>query len=309
MTTPPDTANFDAWQALWPDARQYCVFASVGAKLGQWDMGTPEFDRAAGEWAKFWAQHMRGTGLVPAQLRVLLVDETSDAKADAIITAWAKAIHASGAGITVWEDPTYKDIAKASPEMIAQCDVLCPNRRRFLRGESPYQDYFAEQRTKGKVLELYSCSGPMRQQDPYSYCRLQAWDCWRFGAVSTYFWAFADAAGGSSWNEYPQLRASFTPLFITADSVVAGKHLEALREGVEDYEYLVMLDRALKERKGDPDDREDIKALFKELVVRVCAGVPEDANFPWVPPALPPRADAARTEILRALMTLEHGEN
>ncbi len=307
MTTQPDTANFDAWRQLWPYARRYCVFAAVGGTLGQWPMGAPEFDRAVGEWALFWAQYMRNAGLDPAQLMVLLVDEPDNVDADAVITAWAKAVHASGAGIRVWEDPTYQDMGKAMPEMVAQCDVLCPNRPLFLHAGEAYRNFFAEERAKGKVLEFYSCSGPMRQLDPYTYCRLQAWDCWRFGAVSSYFWAFTDAAGGSSWNEYPQPRASFTPLFITPDTVVAGKHLEAMREGVEDYEYLVMLDRALKERKGDPDDREDIKEMLRELPGKVCAAVSENGPPHWSPTAMPPRADAARTEILQALMTLEQG--
>jgi hypothetical protein len=306
MTMPPDTANFDAWRQLWPDARQFCVFAAAGGNLDGLALGTPEFDRAVGDWAKFWAQYMRGAGLDPAQLMVLLVDENSSAEMDAVITAWAKAIHASGAGIRVWQDPTYQDMGKAAPEMVAECDVLCANRPLFLAADDAYRTFFADQRAKGKVLEFYSCGGPMRQLDPYAYCRLQGWDCWRYGAVSSYFWAFADAAGGSSWNEYPQPRASYTPLFIDADTVVAGKHLEAMREGVEDYEYLVMLDKAIKDRKGDPDDRAEIKSMFRELPAWVCATVPESAQVPWKASPLPPRADGARAEILQALVTLNN---
>ncbi len=307
MTTPPDTANFDAWRQIWPDARQYCVFAAVGGKLEQWAAGTPEFDRAVGDWAKFWAQHMRDGGLDPAQLMVLLVDEPYEAAMDTVITAWAKAIHASGAGVRVWEDPTYNDMGKATPEMVSECDVLCPNRPLFHAAGEAYRSFFAEQRAKGKALEFYSCSGPMRQLDPYSYCRLQGWDCWRYGAVSSYFWAFADAAGSSSWNEYPQPRASFTPLFIDADTVVAGKHLEAMREGVEDYEYLVMLDKALEANKGKGIAyyRENAKRLLKELPNMVCAAIPENGQFPWKASLQPPRADMARAKILQMLMAIE----
>ncbi len=307
MTAPPDTANFDAWRQLWPDARRYCVFVSVGDKIGTLPMDTPGFERAVGAWAQFWDGYMRNVGLDPKQLMVLLVDEPYDNKMDVIITAWAKAIHASGTDIRVWEDPTYRDMAKAMPEMIAECDVLCPNRKLFTEGGEDYRRLFAEQRAKGKVLEFYSCNGPMRLLDPYTYCRLQAWDCWRYGAVSTYFWAFADGAGASSWNEYPLPRAAYTPLFIDAETVVAGKHLEAMREGVEDYEYLVMLDKAIKDRKGDPDDREDIKEMFKELPDRVCAVLPEIGRLRWEHSPMPPRADAARTETLEALRTLEQG--
>lgn len=62
-----------------------------------------------------------------------------------------------------------------------------------------------------------------------------------------YFWSLTDTGGASSWNEYVTTRLPYSPFFIDSDSVTAGKHLEALREGVEDYEYLVMLDRAVRE--------------------------------------------------------------
>ncbi len=307
MTAPPDTANFDAWRRLWPDARRYCVFAAVGDKFQQWPMGTPEFNRAVGDWAVFWDGYMRGAGLDPAQLLVLLVDEPFEAKMDAVITAWARAIHASGAGIRVWEDPTYTDMAKATPEMIAECDVLCPYRKLFYEGGDAYRAFFAEQHAGGKKLEFYSCSGPMRLLDPHTYCRLQAWDCWRYGAEATYFWAFADGAGGSSWNEYPQPRAAYTPLFIDPETVTAGKHLEAMREGVEDYEYFVMLDKAVKDGKGAAADREAAARLLRELPDRVCAAMPDKGRARWELSALPNRADTARLEMLRVLMRLEHG--
>ena len=39
----------------------------------------------------------------------------------------------------------------------------------------------------------------------------------------------------------------YTPIFLDEVSVTAGKHLEAAREGIQDYEYFVMLDRAIQE--------------------------------------------------------------
>lgn len=305
MTVPPDTSNFDAWRRLWPNARRYCVFAAVGNKCKQWPMGTEAFNQAVGDWARFWGEYMRGAGLEPSQLLVLLVDEPHNAEMDAVITHWAKAIHASGAGIQVWEDPTYRDMAEATPEMIAQCDVLCPNRQLFYAGGKGYRAFFAEQRAKGKTLEFYSCSGPMRLLDPYTYCRLQAWDCWRYGAVATHFWAFADGAGGSSWNEYPQPRNAYTPLFIDDKTVAAGKHMEAMREGVADYEYLVMLDRAIQDKKGSESAREHAAALLRELPEYVCAVMPDSGLARWRPPSVPIRAELARLEILRALMRLQ----
>jgi hypothetical protein len=302
---PPDTANFDGWLKLWPGAGRYCVFASVGARFQDWAAGTPEFERAVEDWAKFWAGKMRENGLDPAQLMVLLVDEPREPEHDATIAAWARAMRASGAGIKVWEDPIHADAATASKEMFALCDVLCPNRPMFLNGDDAYRAGFLN-RPAGQALEFYSCSGPMRLLDPYAYCRLQGWDCWRYGAEASYFWAFADAAGGPSWNEYPQPRAAYTPLFIDAKGVTPGKHLEACREGIEDCEYLLMLRKAVDSGAGSAEARAEGARLLDELPERVGT---KKTDFAWKPAGLPTAANAARVEILNAIEALQRATN
>ncbi len=306
MTAPPDTSNFDAWRQLWQSARRYCVFASVSNKFKEWTLETPEFNRAVGDWAKFWGDYMRQAGLEPSQLIVLLVDEPRSQEMDVIIKAWAKAIHASGAGFLVWEDPIYNDMSKALPEMIAECDILCPQRSIFYKSGEEYRKFFIEQRNKGKVLEFYSCSGPMRLLDPYIYCRLQAWDCWRYSAISTNFWAFADGGGGSSWNEYTHPRTSYTPLFIDEDTVVPGKHLEAMREGIEDYEYLLMLDKAIKDGKGSPELREYAQSMLHDLPEYVCGTISDKPNIRWKDSLMPCRTDQARHTILQILTKMQN---
>ncbi|HOK10583.1 MAG TPA: hypothetical protein PLJ10_13100 [Candidatus Hydrogenedens sp.] len=304
MTAPPDTSNFDAWRQLWHDARQYCVFVSVANKLKNWDIETPPFNKAVAEWAKFWGNYMRKAGLDPSQLVILLVDEPHEHSADTIIKAWAKVIHDSGAGITIWEDPIYKDMSQALPEMIAECDVLCPNRQLFYSCGEEYRKFFVNQRNQGKKLEFYSCSGPMRLLDPFSYCRLQAWDCWRYGARATYFWAFADSAGASSWNDYLCTRNTYTPLFIDETSVTPGKHLEAMREGIEDYEYLLMLDKAIKEGKGSESTRQKAESLLRELPEKVLATMPENGRLFWRESKNPEIVDPIRQQILQILNQL-----
>jgi hypothetical protein len=146
----------------------------------------------------------------------------------------------------------------------------------------------------------------MRLLDPYAYCRLQGWDCWRYGAEASYFWAFADAAGGPSWNEYPQPRAAYTPLFIDAKGVTPGKHLEACREGIEDYEYLLMLRKAVDSGAGSAEARAEGARLLDELPERVGT---KKTDFAWKPAGLPTAANAARVEILNAIEALQRATN
>jgi hypothetical protein len=307
MIEPPDTSHLDAWLQLWEGARQYCVFLSVNDHLASFAMGTPAFDEAVKAWAMFWAAHVREKGLKPEQFAVLLVDEPQAGEQDAIILAWAKAIRAANTGIRVWEDPIYRDMNKANPAMIASCDVLCPNRQIFLSANQDYRDYFGGRRERGATLEFYSCSGPVRLLDPYSYHRLQAWTCWEYGAAASYFWAFGDTGGASCWNEYATERSSYAPLFLDADSVTAGKHLEACREGIEDYEYLSMLKKAVEDasaRGANGKALDRARRLLADAPRRVNASS-KTPSFRWHNENVDrDAADRVRIEILTALTSL-----
>ena len=145
----------------------------------------------------------------------------------------------------IWEDPTYHDPAKAPSDLFDVSQVLCPNRPMWLVGGDEFARFYLNEQRRGRTLQFYSCSGPARLLDPYSYYRLQAWHCWQIGATGSWFWSFGDNAGSSSWNEYMAVAGPYTPLFLDDNSVVAGKQMEAIRESVEDYEYFVMLRQAI----------------------------------------------------------------
>lgn len=309
MTEPPDTANFDEWLERWPGARQYCVFAAVGDRIGTCAMGTPAFDAAVGAWARFWADHARGKGVNPEQLAVLLVDEPRERKQDETILAWIRAIHAANTGIRPWEDPIWGDMASALPEMYAECDVLCPNRPLFFHAKQEYRDFFINRREHGSTLDFYSCDGPARLLDPYSYYRLQAWTCWQYGAKGSYFWAFGDTGGASSWNEYLLPASSYCPVFLDATSVTPGKHLEAVREGIEDYEYLAMLQDAvtMAEKNGTTAAGavDEARTLLATEPQRVCEGQ-KPITFTWHAERNRQEADTVRLAVLRLLGALHY---
>ena len=245
MIEPPATDPFDAWIELWPDAAQYMVFAKVGERFQSWEMGTPEFDRAVKDWVRFWAEYMVAKGKLPDQVALLLVDEPREPFQDELILAWSKPIRQAATGVRIWEDVNHIDMSHADPEMVDSLHVLSPHYGAFLRGNPAYRDYFLAKRDQGIALEFYA--GNHRDSDPY-FGRLMAWSCWRFGAEGFYTWSLTDTGGAtSSWNEYLAFKSSFAPLFIARDSITAGKHLVATREGIQDYEYFAMLDQAVRE--------------------------------------------------------------
>ena len=301
-----DTQNMDQWLGRWPGAKRYMVFLSVGPSLGGVKFDSPAFPRRVKAWIAAWVGHLRTKGVSPESLCLLIHDEPNESSDVGPLVAWARAIHAAEPKVVIWEDPTYRDPAKAPAEVFEVSQVLCPNRPMWLAGGDKFAQFYLDQQRRGRMLQFYSCSGPARLLDPYSYYRLQAWHCWQIGATGSSFWSFGDNGGSSSWNEYMAAAGPFTPLFLDDTSVVAGKQMEAIRESVEDYEYFVMLRAAVARAKAGGRTGPEIgraESLLSDGARQVLAAPDADKLF-WHDPKDRSRADAVRIEILKLLTAL-----
>jgi len=300
LTQDPDNTEFDRWVDRWPEADAYGVYLGAKDSFAGFSINTTAFHRAVGEWASFWAAHLESLGLRPDQLLLHVVDEPHSAAQDRIILAWAQAVHDSGSGVQIWVDPTYKNMQDADQSMIAETDILCPNRQIYMSQGEPYAEYFAQRLAAGTNLEVYSCKGPMRLLDPFSYVRMQAWTAWKMQATAMYFWSFVDSGGVSSWNEYPVTRSHpYVPSFIDRTSVTTSKHMEAMREAEEDYEYLFLLKQAIEDaeqRGADATLIQQARDLLDTIPDQVIPA--EDASFMWMSSLDRTTAEAARVEIL-----------
>jgi hypothetical protein len=268
--------------------------------------GTPEFDRRVGTWISAWVRHLRSKGIAPDRLALLIHDEPHEGSDVTSLVAWSRAIRAAEPGVLLWVDAAYRQPAQAPPEVFEVSDVLCPNRPMWLAGGQPFADFYRAQQSRGKRLHLYSCSGPARLLDPYAYYRLQAWQCWREGATGTFFWAFGDNSGASSWNEYLARSGPYTPLFLDDTRVAPGKQMEAIRESVQDYETLRLLQQAIQqaERAGhDGPSLEAARRLLESAAAEVLDA--EDASrLEWHEDKDRSLADTVRARLLKALADL-----
>jgi len=305
----PDTADFDAWVRLWPGAARYLVFASVGSRgsdrssFAGSPVGTPLFTKKVSAWVRFWAGHVRDLDLEPGQLGLLLVDEPHSAAGYGVIRAWADVIHRAAPDVVVWEDPTPRSW-DGFDAMAKACDVVVPNRGQWLTRDEAFRNRFRALRDAGTALGFYSCAGPARCFDPFSYYLAQAWHCFGEGGTWMGFWAFGDNGRASCWNEYMATgNGPYCPLYIDAASVTPAKYMEAVAEGVQDYEYLVMLRKrvATLKQAGKPSPLlTQAEALLARAVGRVLAG--EDGpNYHWDVAKDRAVADRVRVEILETL--------
>ena len=182
---------------------------------------------------------------------------------------------------------------------------MCPDRNSFLRGNEAYRDFYRNQRAAGKNLEFYSPLGPTRLLDPHAHYRLSAWSAWREGATAISFWAFSDNGGSSSWNEYVAPRTDYSPLFLDPSSVVSSKKMAALREGVEDFEYLRMLSEAIVAAQNQGADATLIAAAQNLLTTSPdTVLVPAGTLTAWQSALDRSVADRQRLAILDALISL-----
>ncbi|NMA40385.1 MAG: hypothetical protein GX937_09435 [Lentisphaerae bacterium] len=303
-----DFTNWDEWVELWSGARQYCVFMCVRDKFHNEAMGTERFNRMVGDYMTAWANYLKKTGMQPRQLVVLLWDEPYSHEHDRVIITWAKAIRAVNPGIVLFEDPIYRKPEEGLPEMYELCDVLCPQTPMLLTYGEPFKQFYLKQRDAGRELWLYSCSGPAKLLDPIAYHRAQKWRAFEMGAKGSFYWALGCGGGqGDSWNAYSQPGREFSPYFVSQTTVMDGKHSEAVREGVQDYEYLVMLqDRIAQLKKAGKGGAALAKAerLLAEAPGRALASVLPD-NLRWEVPKDRSLMDQVRIEILHALAELK----
>ena len=103
----------------------------------------------------------------------------------------------------------------------------------------------------GKTVWFYGCSGPAAELDPASYYRGLSWYAAKYNAEGIMFWAFGSTGGsGSSWNPYGAKAPAYSPFFVDDESVHTTKQMEAIREGMYDYEYILSARKKIAELKN-----------------------------------------------------------
>jgi hypothetical protein len=301
LTEKPDTARFDEWVGQWPQARLYLVFLGGADSFAGAKIGTEEFRVRVGNWAHFWAQHMRDLGLKPSRLGYLQYDEPNETQGYTINEEWAKAFRAAEPEIVRFVDPQPQEPETCVP-MMEQMTVLCPHRPQWLTTDS-FPALFEDQRAKGRDLWFYSAAGPARTFDPFSYYLAEPWHAFAVGGKGASFWAFGDNSNTPTWNEYASDGSPYCPLFLTEDSVVSAKWMEAVTEGSEDFECLVMLRERVAQLEAAGKAGEQVaqaQALLQTGPQRVLA-MEKGMNYTWDQPKDRAIADQVRYEVLDML--------
>jgi hypothetical protein len=268
--------KFDAlnqWIKQRPNARRYYVFANVSDEFAGMKAGTEQFNVRVAAWARALAEHMISRGLKPEQLGLMLVDEPGTDEQMRRVLHWAAAIRQASPRPIMYQDFDFvqgdntrgPDYLKLAHDVATSVDAISPQFILYHRGEQAAVDYFEELRRNGCRFGFYQCMGPVKTYSPLVYYRLLSWQAFIHHAEELGFWAFYDKGNAiSSWNEYDSSARQYTPVFIDPKGITSGIHWEAVREGIEDHEYLAMLQDAA-DRTADARLKSEAGALIKSI--------------------------------------------
>ena len=307
MLTPPNTAVLDAWLDLWPNARHYGVFTHQPEDLPD----TPAAKRRIAEWITFWVDHLEAHGISPEQLTLQFVDEPNSSEKDRRVIGYARAVKAAQPKVQIFTNPIWADLSEADPELFAVADRICIHRPRTIKYRDKQEKFVSNLDKAEKQVGFYSCHMRAQVMDPYAYYLLQAWDCFRRGMTYTRFWSFASSGGGaaSSWRAPVGRWWCATPQFLDKNGCTTAKHMEAIRESLYDYEYMVILrDRAevAKKAGGKAEAVARAEAVLKSGPERILTANGVDELY-WSKPKDRSVADTVRLEVLALIEELEPG--
>lgn len=322
LIKPLQTEGLDRWVAQWPGARRYAVFANVPTyenprnSFAGTAEGSPEFNARVASWAKALGEHMISLKLKPEQLALCLVDEPANSEQDQRVIVWARAIRAATPRPIIFEDPdtvpspANAERFKSESEYISLSDIVCPQFMPYHTGGTEAAEYYEKFRQAGHSLWFYQCMGPVKTFSPQIYYRELAWHAFARNFVGIGFWSFFDKGNMiSCWNEYDTSRTPFVPTFLDPRGITSGLHWEAIREGVEDYEYLAMLKDAAGQT-GDTKLQSEAMALLRSADTALIRATPANnnwsENYAWkddAPGGFKP--DAYRIQVLHLLEKLK----
>jgi len=275
-------------------------------------IGTKKFEHMVTQWVTMFVGHARSIGIEPWRIAFEFLDEPQSPEAWKTNAIWGRIIKAAAPEIRIFTDAGgYEEPNGELEDMLKTCDVICPHLPSYANRMDDVRNRVHSISTPSKKFWFYSCMGPSRLLDPYYYHRLQAWYCWKNGAVGMGFWNYWNDykdGGTSAWNELFSRQVSFGMVYTTSSTLTTSKHWEAVREGVEDYEYLVMLSDRVEEMKGKgqvSDVLSEAEELLRTLPEKV-AGNYFHANTYWCIDKDRKPADQARIEILESLEKLNN---
>lgn len=240
---------------------------------------SPLWNKAHAEWLAAWIQHLKDLGIGYEKYALYPIDEPGlrDGLVEQYIE-YSKLARAVDPQILIYNDPvagaTMSDLKKMAPYV----NIWCPNRNGFLLHEGNEKLDFIK--STGSTVWTYECQGNAKHQSPLGYYRAQAWLAWHHGLTGIGFWSYCTSSS-DPW--YVPVGTNDYLLIYQGKGVVSSKRWEAIRDGVEDYNLLRLLQQKVVSGalKGKARAAQNLLKKEASTVAQFC-GLDEDGTLPGV---------------------------
>ncbi len=229
-------------------ARTYLFFFNFNWKskyelFGEWM--TPAWKKNFSLWLRNWVEHLKETGIGYDKFAMYPFDETLGDEfyelAGLIKSIDPKIrIYANSFGKGPADFMRFKNLI----DIWCLRDVYCIQHPNWLAAIKGF----------GKEVWTYEAKGPGKANHPYSYYRLLPWRAFKQGQTGAGFWTYVDYYKKQGWDDTGSLYGYYGVIYgsciqkqvdTLGENIVPSRRWEAWREGIEDYQYLYELQKAI----------------------------------------------------------------
>jgi hypothetical protein len=241
---------------------------------------TPVWNNAHAKWLAVWSQHLKALGIGYEKYALYPIDEPG--LHEGLVQQYiefAKLARAVDPQIRMYTDPVAGATLDELKKMAPYVNVWCPNRIGFLLYEG--NDKLDFLKSTGSEVWTYECQGDAKHQSPLGYYRAQAWLAWHHGLTGIGFWSYCTSSS-DPW--YVPVGTNDYLLIYQGQGVVSSKRWEAIRDGVEDFGLLRLLQEKMAGGALKGDAARTAQKILKQdasAVAQFC-GLDTDGTLPGV---------------------------
>ncbi len=284
-------------------ARTYLFYFNWRAEEGDFGLFgrwmSPQWKDAFASWLTGWIKHLKETGVSYDRFALYPFDETLCDKFYEL-AGFIKnidpeiRIYANSFGRGPKDFERFKD----------RIDIWClPNDRTI-----EHLKWFTTIKSFGVKMWVYGATGPAKANSPYNYYRLMPWYAFKRGQTGAGFWLYVDYHKEKGWDDGNKSVGYYGVIYganiqdrvdTLGESIVPSRRWQAWREGLEDYQYLYQLQKAINDLKKNDMQRARKAQNILDAQVDYVLENPNDSKMVY----------RARHKITAALLYIEQASS
>lgn len=218
---------------------------------GQLVFMSKSWKKAFKEWVLKWILHLKDLGLSYNQFAFYLFDEPREKQEFEMLAEVCDFLDKIDPKIKVYvtlDSP----IAFENLKLITPYIDIWQIQPNVLRNKSIKRFFEREQKERDKQVWIYGTEFfPPKSASPYKAYRLKMWKAYNLGFSGAGFWSYSDTGWeerpGTAWNDFDGTYPDYAVIYGWNRGFISSKRWEAWREGIEDYEYLNMVNKEFAE--------------------------------------------------------------